>query len=501
MKQYNKIILLVDSFKSSISSKEIALIGKKIINKYSDIPVFASSVADGGEGTVDFFINEMGYKKEVTKTVNAFGETIDTYYGVKDDKAVYDVASVVGFLVNGHLDIYNASSYGIGIVLKEIIKKGYKNIYLGLGGSITNDGGSGILEAMGAKFYCDDSLVEIHKVGHKFVNKVDFKPVLELLEGIKITAICDVTNPLLGNMGATYIFSPQKGAKEEDLKVLEDWMKNYASLFNVESSTPGCGAAGGIGFLIHLLGGKLEKGIDVILNELKLVTMLDPHTLLITGEGKLDKTSFYGKVVGKLSDLSEKYHNDLLIICGLKDLENSNYPVYALHEQMVSNYKETVKEDLKKVFHKIVKDYLDKISQFSLKEVSFDNRDYRLIREEVFVVEQNVSLEIEFDEEDYSSFHYLFYLDDKPIGTVRLTKHDNNLRICRVAIRKSYRGLGLGKVMIKFVEDAAKKLGYQETFLNGQVPSIPFYEKCGYKAIGEVFYEANIPHKKMIKKS
>ena len=501
MKKYNKIILLVDSFKSSISSKEISHIGKEIINKYSNIDVIASSVADGGEGTVDFFINEMGYEKRECQTVNAFGEKIVTYYGVKDDKAVYDVASVVGFLVNGHLDIYQASTYGIGIVLKEIIHNGYKNVYLGLGGSITNDGGSGILEALGATFYNDDLLVELHKDGHKCVNKVDFKPVLELLEGVKITAICDVTNPLLGNMGATYIFSPQKGAKEEDLKVLEKWMENYAALFNVESSTPGCGAAGGIGFLIHVLGGKLEKGIDVILNELNLVTMLDPYTLLITGEGKLDKTSFYGKVVGKLSDLSEKYHNDLLIICGLKDLENSNYPVYALHEEMVSNYKETVNEDIKRVFHKIMKDYIDKISHLSLKEVSFDNHDYRLIREEVFVVEQNVSLDIEFDEEDYSSHHYLFYVDDKPIGTIRLTKHSNSLRICRVAIKKQYRGLGLGKVMIKLAEDAAKELGYQETFLNGQVPSIPFYEKCGYKAIGEVFYEANIPHKKMIKKS
>ena len=134
-------------------------------------------------------------------------------------------------------------------------------------------------------------------------------------------------------------------------------------------------------------------------------------------------------------------------------------------------------------------------------KVSFDNLDYRNIREEVFVVEQNVSLDIEFDEEDYSSLHYLLNYDNKSIGTVRLTKENDEYRICRVAIRKEFRGLGLGKKMIELVEKEVFKLGIKKIFLNGQVPSIPFYEKCGYESVGNVFFEANIPHKKMIKKS
>lgn len=355
MLSYQKVIILVDSFKSSISSKEIALIGKKVIEtNCPTIEVDAACVADGGEGTVDFFINEMGYEKVETITVNAFLEPISTYYGVKDDKAVFDVASVVGFLVNNKLDIYQATTYGIGIVLKEIIDKGYKDIYLGLGGSITNDGGSGILEALGGIFYQGNQIVKIHETPHTLINKVDFRGVLKLLEGVKITAICDVVNPLLGDLGATYVFSPQKGAKLQDLKPLEDWMINYASLFNVDSTTPGCGAAGGIGFLIHLLGGRLEKGIDVILDELKITEKLNKNVLLITGEGKLDHTSFYGKVVGKLCDLTKRYQNGLVIICGSSEISDNLYPIYPLHQVVPKNYKETVKDDIKNVFLKVL---------------------------------------------------------------------------------------------------------------------------------------------------
>ena len=356
MSKYNKVIILVDSFKSSISSKDISLIGKSIINeKYPLLEVDASCVADGGEGTVDFFINEMGYQKVYTKTVNAFLEPLDTYYAVKGDTAVYDVASVVGFLVNNSLDIYRTTTYGIGLVLKEIISKGYKNIYLGLGGSITNDGGSGILEALGGKFYFNKQIVELHKESHPMVDFVEYDSVLELLDGVKITAICDVVNPLLGDLGATYVFSPQKGSTEKDLPILEEWMIKYASLFKTDSTYPGCGAAGGIGFMVKTLGGALEKGIDVILKELKLTEKLNPNVLLITGEGKLDQTSLYGKVVGKLCDLTEIYQNDLFIICGSNALGSVKYPIFPLHEVVPLNYKETVVNDIKNVFFEILK--------------------------------------------------------------------------------------------------------------------------------------------------
>ncbi len=354
----NKVIILVDSFKSSISSKQIGNLGKNIFQKeIPNLEVKSSCIADGGEGTVDFFINEMGYEKRMVKTVNAFLEEITTYYAVKDDKAVFDVASVVGFLVNNKLDVMNATSYGVGLVLKKIIDEGYKNIYLGLGGSITNDGGSGILEALGTKFYYQNELIFVHQNGHCVINKADFSATLELFKNIKITAICDVTNPLLGDFGATKIFSPQKGASSNDVLIMEKWMEKYATLFNVDNTYPGCGAAGGIGYMVYLLNGSLEKGIDVILKELNIEKDLNPNTLVITGEGKLDQTSFYGKVVGKLCDLQKKYHHKMIIICGSSIIDNLEYPIYPLHQTVPENYKETVEEDLERTFRTIINDY------------------------------------------------------------------------------------------------------------------------------------------------
>ena len=141
-----KILLLSDSFKGSLSSGEIASLGQKYFRKY--LPkesVKGFRIADGGEGTVAFFINELGFTPVEITTVNAFLKPIKTKYATKGDVAVFDVASVVGFDVNDGLDIMHATTYGIGLVLDEIINAGYQKIYLGLGGSITNDGGSGLL--------------------------------------------------------------------------------------------------------------------------------------------------------------------------------------------------------------------------------------------------------------------------------------------------------------------------------------------------------------------
>ena len=138
----NKIIILSDSFKGSISSQAIARLGKSVLEPYLPEKVVGWSIADGGEGTVQFFIDELGFKPVEVASVNAYLKPIKTKFAYLDEVAVFDVASIVGFDVNDHLDIRHVTSYGIGLVLKEIIKRGFKKIYLGLGGSITNDGGS-----------------------------------------------------------------------------------------------------------------------------------------------------------------------------------------------------------------------------------------------------------------------------------------------------------------------------------------------------------------------
>ena len=499
MADLNKIVILVDSFKGSITSKEISKIGVNYFKKtIPNIIVEARSIADGGEGTVSFFIDELGYEEVLVESVNAYLEPITTRYAKKGDQAVFDVASIVGFDANhDKLDILKATTYGIGLVLKQIINDGYKKIYLGLGGSITNDGGSGILEAMGAKFYYDNQLIEIHKTPFEAVNKVDLKPVMELFKDVSLTALCDVTNPLLGPLGATQIFSPQKGSTVETRKIMESWMKLYAEAFNISSEAPGCGAAGGIGFMVNAIGGMLSKGIEVMLNEIGLVSMLDKNTLLITGEGALDKTSFGGKVVGKLVSLTEKYQNKLAIMCGIDNFHESKYKVYPLHDTLVPNYKETVKEDIFDAYKKILKDNINNFGTIKIEASNSIYSDLKALREKVFVVEQNVDKELEFDELDKDARHLVLKFNDKVIAGGRITALDGMAKIGRVVVDKDYRGLGIGLEVMKALISESYNLGYKDIIVYAQTRALGFYQKLGFVAFGEEFEEANIPHYQM----
>lgn len=494
MSKYNKILILSDSFKNSISSKEIGDIGKNVISSYlPNMNIESYRIADGGEGTVDFFISELGFQKEEVMTVNCFNQEIKSYFGYKGDKAVFDVASCVGFHVNDHLDIWHASTYGIGIVLKEIIKKGFKKIYLGLGGSITNDGGMGILGAMGAKFYQDD-LEVIPFYDHDIVfDRVDIDDVLSLIQDVKIIGLCDVNNPLIGSNGATYTYGPQKGASEMMLVRLEAWMEKYTKCFKIDSSCPGCGAAGGIGYCLKLIDASLVSGIQVMLDELKIDDLLDDKTLLITGEGALDNTSFQGKVIGYLSNLTKKHHTDMIIICGINKVKDIlEHDIYPLHETVVSNYKETVYDDIKDVFKKIVKRNFLNFADYNIETYQNLPSDIRLLRETVFVKEQNIPYELEFDEYDDSCEHIALYVDKTLVASLRIISIScDKVKIGRFVVDNKYRGLGIGKLMVSKV---IEKYPNKNIIVHAQTRRCGFYEKCGFVKKGDSFIEDGISH-------
>lgn len=498
MSKYNKLLILSDSFKNSISSKEIGEIGKKVFQNFlPNLNLHTFRIADGGEGTVDFFINELNYEKRYVKTVNCFNQEITAYYGVKETTAVFDVASCVGFAVNDHLDLWHASTFGIGIVLKEIILKGYKKIYLGLGGSITNDGGMGILGALGGKFYFNEEEVIPFNDHSIMFDKVVLDCVFDLCKDVQIIGLCDVNNPLLGPMGATFTYGPQKGGDKETLLKLENWMGKYASCFMVDSTIPGCGAAGGIGYCLNILGSSLVSGIKVMLDELKITELLNKKTLLITGEGALDNTSFQGKIIGYLLDLTQKYATDVVIICGInKYIGELNTKVYPLHDTFVDNYQETVYEDTEKTFIKIIKDQF--FNFVDLKFRIFDKLpdDIKFLRSEVFVEEQGIPYELEFDSNDDNAKHIGVYLDNLLIGTIRLIKINDHLcKIGRFVIKSKYRNLGIGKKVINYV---LEKTDYPVYLVHAQSDKQGFYEKCGFVSSGESFIEDGILHVKML---
>ena len=497
MNKYNKLLILSDSFKNSISSKDIGEIGKKVfLDLVPTLNVETFRIADGGEGTVDFFINELGYKKVEVDSINAFLKPIKTYYGVKDNTAVFDVASCVGYLVNDHLDLWHASTYGVGKVLKEIIKKGYKRIYLGLGGSITNDGGMGILGALGAKFYNQQEEVIPFNDHSIMFDKVDLIKVFELIKDVELIGLCDVNNPLLGQRGATFTYGPQKGGDLETLNQLESWMSNYSKLFSVDSNMPGCGAAGGIGFCLNILSANLVSGIKVMLDELKILDKIDNKTLLITGEGALDHTSFQGKVIGYLLDIAKKNQTDTIIICGINNYQGSlKEIVYPLHKTPVPNYQETVFEDVKNTFKKILKDKILDFINLELKRYDYLPTDIMDLRKEVFVIEQGIDEKLEFDNFESISKHYGLYLNQKLVGTLRLIKiNEVECKIGRIIIEKNYRGLGLGKYLINSVLSTTN---YNTYLVHAQTSKMGFYEKNGFVSIGDSFLEDGILHIKM----
>ena len=301
-----KCIVISDSFKGSISSIEIGRIAKASVPKFfPDCEVLSVPAADGGEGTVDCFLEALGGEKITEEVTGPLGDPVSAYYAVIEDRAIIEMAAAAGLpLVGKQKDPMVTTTYGVGQQLKSAVLSGVKEIVLGLGGSATNDGGCGCAAAMGVKFY-DKSGNEFVPVGGtlKDISRIDVSEAKKLLEGVKITAMCDIDNPLYGPTGAAYVFGPQKGADEEMVEKLDEGLRHLAEV--IESSLgldvallPGAGAAGGFGAgCVAFFGAELRSGIETVLDTVRFDTLLDGADLVITGEGRIDGQSLRGKVV------------------------------------------------------------------------------------------------------------------------------------------------------------------------------------------------------------
>lgn len=320
-----KVLGMVDSFKGSISSEKIGRILKEELEK-KNIECDYIPISDGGEGFLDMVeCLEGNINRVYINTYDPLLRSIETYYLVSDDIAYLEYAKCcgVGLFKKSEYNPYYTSSYGFGVLLKDAINKGYKNIVIGIGGSITNDGGSGLLEALGVNFI-DDKNERISRLCNerlKYIKSIAFS---NFPKDIKVTVVSDVKNVILGKTGATYIFSPQKGAKFSDLEVLEENMTNYVQVVeNVLGSkfrnTKGSGAAGGVGFaLISFFKAKVVNGIDFLFKKIDIERLIKIYDYIITGEGKIDKTSLYGKVVFEI--LKKVNPKKVIVVCGKNEL-------------------------------------------------------------------------------------------------------------------------------------------------------------------------------------
>jgi glycerate kinase len=301
-----KIILAPDSFKGSLTSMEIIeVLAGSIERTLGARQIIKLPMADGGEGTVEALVTAAGGEYRAVATRDALGRPITAAYGViHGDTALLEMAGVAGLmqLNNSEKDPLLASSRSLGELMASVMDLGYRKMLIGIGGSATNDGGMGMLAALGARFYDGDTLLYGRGGDLMRVTRVDLSGLDKRLDETEITVICDVSNPLLGETGATYVYGPQKGVAGDILPMLEAGMKRYADLFadlGMDiASMPGAGAAGGVGAALGgVLKAKMRRGIDAVLDAVQFDALLSGADLVVTGEGRLDGQSVrFGKV-------------------------------------------------------------------------------------------------------------------------------------------------------------------------------------------------------------
>ena len=302
-----KIILIPDSFKGTMSSREICEIMKGQIKKhFPDSEVISIPVADGGEGSVDAFLSAMGGKKVAVNVKGPYFEELESFYGIlPDNTAVVEMSAAAGLPLvgeNRHAEL--TTTYGAGQLIAHAAEAGCRRIIVGLGGSATNDGGTGAAAALGVKFI-DSSGKDFIPVG-KTLSKIagiDLTRLNPSLKGVEIITMCDIDNPLFGPQGAAVVFAPQKGADEEIVKLLDSNLAHLAKIVKASigkdvADIPGAGAAGGMGAgMVAFLGSILQRGIDTVLDTVGFDFLVSGADLVISGEGKIDVQSLRGKVV------------------------------------------------------------------------------------------------------------------------------------------------------------------------------------------------------------
>ena len=322
-----KMVLAPDSFKGSLTSGQvIERIRAAAVKHFPDCEIVSFPIADGGEGTVDALLRAAGGQARYQEVQGPLGESVKAKYGIiKEDTAVIEMASACGLplVPPEKRDICRASSYGTGELIRKVLKDGYREIIIAVGGSVTNDGGIGALAALGMEFLDEKGNV-LEPVGGNLARIADYRTegICPELADTHITVMCDVENPLLGKCGATYMYGPQKGGTKETLDYLERGMKNYADVILQKTGVSyhnmkGAGAAGGITVsLMAFAGARLKSGISVVLELGQFERRVEDADLVVTGEGHLDAQSLYGKVVYGVGMACKRYRIPAIALVG-----------------------------------------------------------------------------------------------------------------------------------------------------------------------------------------
>lgn len=340
-----KILLVPDSFKGTLSSRQVCqVMAGQLRRFFPQAQVKSIPVADGGEGSVEAFLAAAGGERRTRTVTGPFGEPVDAFYGILGDgrTAVIEMAACAGLpLAEGRLNPERATTYGVGELLLAAKEAGCTKAILGLGGSCTNDGGAGAAAALGAKFTRADGTAFVPTGGTLGeIAALDVSPVAQALQGMELTAMCDIDNPLYGEAGAAAVFAPQKGADAAMVARLDAGLRHLGQvsarcLGRDFSHLPGAGAAGGLGFgMAAFCGAQLRMGIDAVLDAVGFDSLLPGTDVVFTGEGKIDSQSARGKVVSGVAARCRK----------------AGVPVVAVVGQVGQGFEEMYQQGLTAVF-------------------------------------------------------------------------------------------------------------------------------------------------------
>lgn len=328
MKTLKKVVIAPDSFKESLSALEVAeAIERGFRQIFPQVQYVKLPMADGGEGTVDSMVAATGGEIVTVAVTGPLGQPVQAFYGLlgEGETAVIEMAAASGLHLapKAQRDPRMTTSYGTGELIKAALDRGVKTIILGIGGSATNDGGAGMMQALGARLL-DDNRQALPPGGAALAQLayIDLSGVDPRLQQVSITAACDVDNPLCGANGASAVFGPQKGATPEMVTQLDAALRHYGTLLEQATgreviNAPGAGAAGGMGAaLLGMLNARLRPGIEIVIETLQLEEALRDADLVITGEGRLDSQSIHGKTPIGVARVAKRFGLPVIGIAG-----------------------------------------------------------------------------------------------------------------------------------------------------------------------------------------
>ena len=323
-----KVVVAIDSLKGSLTSLEAGeAIREGILRAIPDAEVVVRPLADGGEGTVEALTYGMGGRMERVTVTGPLGRPVECVYGhvPSEQLAIVEMSGAAGITLvpEAERNPLHTTTYGVGETIRDAISKGCRTFIVGIGGSATNDGGIGMLQALGFGLFNEaGEPVPFGAKGLQELRRITTDRVIPELRDCTFRIACDVTNPLCGEHGASAVYGPQKGATPEMVRQMDRWLADYAALAKktfpeADAEFPGTGAAGGLGFaFLTFLGGRLNSGTRIVLDETHLEDYVKDADFVVTGEGRLDEQTMMGKAPSGVAKIAKRHGKTVIAFSG-----------------------------------------------------------------------------------------------------------------------------------------------------------------------------------------